>query len=157
MPKETAQQKKDHGAPARESQSDERARENAINGQVGDQVGHQVINCRTEPEGPVNIRKGDAVSLMHGHCMTGGFVVSNHLGQGGKLFGRAVSSSDRNNDLIQVQWKGLMPLRYEAGVVAATARGVIGSTTPGKVHIHTSGAGHIMKIEPGKKIVHVLL
>ena len=126
-------------------------------GDIGGPVTELIVTCKTIPDGPVAIKRGDAL-VLHGN-----YVVGHATEFGQAVIGQAMNDCDRNSAAIHVRLRGICPFPY-AGT-APVIRGIVSVVTgrePGSVAIVPGGyegrqRGVVMKINSETRIVDVLL
>ncbi len=120
-------------------------------GDIGGPVTELVITCRTKSEGPVDIKKGDAVSL----C--GNYEITNDESWA-DVFGQALASATTNDTAIPIRVKGVsvytlatFPAKYLYG------KSVLTAPEPGKVFVcFPKNNTLIVSASPESSEVHVL-
>lgn len=131
-------------------------------GDIGGAVTELVITCQTVAEGPVDIKKGDALFL----C--GPYTVDNRFAypRSQRIYGQALASADRNGQAIPVKVRGVAIFRcgtFPKDWKVTGVHGVLGSSIePGfvqrqLVRFDPCGTGVLLKIDEVNRQVHVLL
>lgn len=123
-------------------------------GDVGGIVTELVITCRTESNGTISIKKGDAVKL------SGAYTVTNATDDEDTFFGVALSDADRNDQTLPVQVRGIAAMTYTGTAPTVDgAKGVVCSGTDGTVKTPASGNGQgvNVKVNATNSTVDVLL
>lgn len=126
-------------------------------GDVGGPVTELIVTFKTVPDGPVDIKRGDALVLL---C---DYVVQRTTEYGQPVIGQAMADCDRNSAAIPVRVKGVCEFRYSGA--APVVRGIVGIVSgriAGQVSIKPGGyegreRGIVLRVNAAKQTCEVLL